>query len=150
MEMTLSSGFRNGCGILFSIMLLTPLLTAQNVQNKPESLSYLIIVTDTSHVPIYIDGVLMGYSPLKEPVPVPAGFHTISFLPGSVQNIYQDQLGGVVKQVYIAPADTQTVFLETVTYRQELLKWRTDRQRSTVVGLTMGLLALVLIWIAAL
>jgi len=131
-------------------MLLTPLLTAQNVQNKPESLSYLIIVTDTSHVPIYIDGVLMGYSPLKEPVPVPAGFHTISFLPGSVQNIYQDQLGGVVKQVYIAPADTQTVFLETVTYRQELLKWRTDRQRSTVVGLTMGLLALVLIWIAAL
>ncbi len=157
MEKTQSLCFRSQRGVLvlgIAFHCMVGFSSAQTLSSIPfsedDSLSYLIILADTNQVPIYIDQVLMGYSPLKQPIPVPSGFHTVSFLPGSVQNIYRERLWEVVKQVYMAPADTQTIFLETGTYRQELLRWRTDHQRSTAIGLTMGILTLILIWIAAL
>ena len=31
---------------------------------------YIVVESDTSSVPIYVDGVLMGHTPLNNPIPV--------------------------------------------------------------------------------
>lgn len=47
----------------------------------PQNRTALLIVCDTQDIPIYIDGHLMGYTPLSGHVDVVPGWHKVSFFP---------------------------------------------------------------------
>ena len=42
-----------------------------------EDIGYINITSDSSHVTIYIDGSLVGHTPLKNPIPLISGNHFI-------------------------------------------------------------------------
>lgn len=59
---------------MISLIILCTGLTAQER-------TALNIVCDTQDIPIYIDGHLIGYTPLPDNVDVLSGWHTVSFFP---------------------------------------------------------------------
>ena len=75
---------------------------------------YIHITSDSSTVPIYIDGNLIGHTPIDNPVPVMEGVHFIGFHPTtfidpfiSYGNIDTD------KQIFVLSGDTVRVLLNT-------------------------------------
>ena len=43
---------------------------------------YIYVTSDSSTVPIYVDGNLVGHTPIKKPIPVIQGVHFIGFHKG--------------------------------------------------------------------
>ena len=62
--------------IIFSIFVCIALIPAQDH-------AAIKIVCDTPDIPIYVDGHLIGYTPLDQDVDVMPGWHTVSFFPNN-------------------------------------------------------------------
>ncbi|MFQ6612477.1 MAG: hypothetical protein ACE5D2_05180 [Fidelibacterota bacterium] len=124
-------------------------LTAQS-KSPIDSIAFLNIESDSANIPIYVDKILIGHTPLNNPIPVIPGYHTVSFIPGEIQNYYSELgLSAAVKQIYVTPGATQKIILITADHQQELVALRKDRYRTTIIGVSMGLFALVLTWLLA-
>ena len=52
-----------------------------NWNNKPSPITAIEIFCDTDGIPIFIDGVQIGVSPIKEPIQVAPGWHQVSYFP---------------------------------------------------------------------
>ena len=52
-----------------------------NWNNKPSPITAIEIFCDTDGIPIFIDGVQIGVSPIKDPIQVAPGWHQVSYFP---------------------------------------------------------------------
>ena len=52
-----------------------------NWNNKPSPITAIEIFCDTDGIPIFIDGVQIGVSPIKNPIQVAPGWHQVSYFP---------------------------------------------------------------------
>ena len=48
---------------------------------KPDPITAIQIFCDTDGIPIYVDGIQVGASPIKETIQVAPGWHQVSYFP---------------------------------------------------------------------
>lgn len=109
---------------------------------------YVLISTDTIGVPIYIDYILVGQSPLQLPIPVMEGLHQVSFMHPEIQKEYKE-LGfdEVVRQIYVATGDTVNVSLYKGRHYEQIVIMRNEKKWSNAIGLYLSGMALYLLWV---
>ena len=75
---------------------------------------YISIKSDSSAVPIYIDGNLVGHTPIANPIPVMEGRHFIGFHPANIKDPFLSY-GNIEtdKQIFVLSGDTVTVSFNT-------------------------------------
>ena len=109
---------------------------------------YIIIESDTSAVPIYVDGILMGHTPIKNPIPVLQGTHSISHHPPSLKDPFiQYGLIDGMKQVYVFSDDTVRVYLNTMILDKELKRVKSDYRYTNYIGIGLIFLLIWQLWI---
>ena len=105
---------------------------------------YIVVTSDTATVPVYIDGILVGHTPIENPIPVLQGPHTVSHHPPSIRDPFlQYGLIEEMKQVYVFSEDTVRVYLNTTVLNEELRRAKLDYRYTNYIG--MGLI-FILIW----
>ena len=109
---------------------------------------YIIVESDTSAVPIYIDGILMGHTPIKNPIPVLQGAHSISHHPPSLKDPFiQYGLIDGMKQVYVFSDDTVRVYLNTMILDKELKRVKSEYRYTNYIGIGLIFLLIWQLWI---
>ena len=105
---------------------------------------YIVVTSDTATVPVYVDGILVGHTPIETPIPVLQGPHTVSHHPPSIRDPFlQYGLIEEMKQVYVFSEDTVRVYLNTLVLNEELRRAKLDYRYTNYVG--MGLI-FIMIW----
>ena len=105
---------------------------------------YIVVTSDTATVPVYVDGILVGHTPIENPIPVLQGPHTINHHPPSIRDPFlQYGLIEEMKQVYVFSEDTVRVYLNTLVLNEELRRAKLDYRYTNYVG--MGLI-FIMIW----
>ena len=74
---------------------------------------FLDIKADSMGVPLFLDGIFIGETPLVNPIPVLPGFHEVSYLPPEETERVRDHVmfSDAVKRVYVPPGAVKQVFL---------------------------------------
>ena len=105
---------------------------------------YIVVTSDSATVPVYVDGILIGHTPIENPIPVLQGAHTVSHHPPSIRDPFlQYGLIEEMKQVYVFSEDTVRVYLNTLVLNEELRRAKLDYRYTNYVG--MGLI-FIMIW----
>ncbi|MEE9464396.1 MAG: hypothetical protein V3W14_02320 [Candidatus Neomarinimicrobiota bacterium] len=133
------------------------LLTALPLWSQEEeqaAVGYLRIFTDTDLVQIYIDGEVIGYSPILEKLTLIPGWHNVSFFPSdfkwthwthrqrrTIMNVIQSGTYNVV----IKPGETTELHMEWHDIELKLAQYESSRWIGGVVGLSMVAVMLLLI-----
>ncbi|MBL7011129.1 MAG: hypothetical protein ISR82_07890 [Candidatus Marinimicrobia bacterium] len=127
---------------------LNPLIAQMDVfEEKP---GFFIINSDTNGVPIYIDGALIGHSPLDKPIPVLAGIHQITYHPPSIRDPFlQYGQTEALKQIYVMSGDTVIVRLDTYLLAQRLSQIKREYHYTNYIGIAMSFLLFWQLWIIA-
>ncbi len=140
--------------ILLALIIMGP-LSAQSTDEEP-TVGYIRLFTDTDLVEIYIDGVLIGYTPILEKLVLTPGWHTISFFPSNFKQDYwryrqKKLLNSIIKdgtrQVLVKPGELHEVYLEWQELDRRLRQGETNIFISSIigvalVGITLTLLAM--------
>ena len=109
---------------------------------------YIIVKSDTASIPIYVDGTLVGHTPIKNPIPVLQGVHTVSHHPPSLRDPFiQYGLIEEMKQVYVFTGDTVTVYLNTIVLDAELKRAKLDYRYTNYVGMGLFFILFWQLWI---
>ena len=66
-----------------SLFVLSSILFSQEIDwnDKPNPITAIHIFCDTEGIPIYVDGIQVGASPVKDPVQVAPRWHQVSYFP---------------------------------------------------------------------
>ena len=125
-------------------------VTLANSQNSifDEPYGYVSIESDSINIPIYIDGDLIGHTPIQKPVPLIIGSHYIDIKPISISNPFTQQ--GAVnnsKNVYVFKNDTISIVINPYLLRKEDERVIKEKRYSGYIGLGLGLLTLLQLWI---
>lgn len=133
--------------ILSVIILSFSMLNAQQTPFQ-EQIGYINITSDTSNVPIYVDGILVGHSPLAKPIPVLPGNHTIGIYPISIKNTFtQYGLDETQKQIFAFNGDTIKVHLNSFLINQHFKQQKNAVLLSRYINIGIGMLFLCQLWI---
>ena len=113
-----------------------------------ERYGFASIKSDSINIPIYIDGDLIGHTPIKKPIPLVVGNHYIDIKPLSISNPFS-QKGSVnsSKNIYIFNNDTVSIVINPFLLRKENEKIIKEKLYSGYIGLMLGLLSLWQLWI---
>jgi len=109
------------------INLLSICLRLLNAQTDifSENPGFIYVRSDTTAVPIYINGNLIGHTPIYKPIPVLEGIHHISSHPPSIRDPFLQYANTEeMKQVFFMSGDTVEVLLDTylLTHRLNHIK----------------------------
>jgi len=129
-------------------ILIFSLLPAQVIEwkEKPEPITALQIFCDMDDIPIFVDGVQIGASPIKESVQVAPGWHQVSYFPpnmkidtGSMnQNRKMRDLIQIARQdVLVDEGETVRVVLSYRSLEGEAIEYEERLSSSRWIGLTM-------------
>ena len=129
-------------------ILIFSLLPAQVIEwkEKPEPITALQIFCDMDGIPIFVDGVQIGASPIKESVQVAPGWHQVSYFPpnmkidtGSMnQNRKMRDLIQIARQdVLVDEGETVRVVLSYRSLEGEAIEYEERLSSSRWIGLTM-------------
>ena len=133
--------------ILFSICL--RLLNAQT-DIFSENPGFIYVRSDTTAVPIYINGNLIGHTPIYKPIPVLEGIHHISSHPPSIRDPFLQYANTEeMKQVFVMSGDTVEVLLDTYLLTHRLNQNKKDYYFTNYVGIAISLLVVWQLWILA-
>ena len=133
--------------ILFSICL--RLLNAQT-DIFSENPGFIYVRSDTTAVPIYINGNLIGHTPIYKPIPVLEGIHHISSHPPSIRDPFLQYANTQeMKQVFVMSGDTVEVLLDTYLLNHRLNQIKKDYYFTNYVGIGISLLVVWQLWILA-
>ncbi len=111
---------------------------------------YIVVKADTTTVPVYIDGTLIGHTPLDHPIPVMEGLHHITHHPPSIQDPFlQYAKTDAVKQVFVLSGDTVNVRLDTLLLADQLAQAKKEYYFTNYVGIGLVILLLWQMWILA-
>ncbi len=113
---------------------------------KPDPITAIQIFCDTDAIPIYVDGIQVGASPIKEAVQVAPGWHQVSYFPpnmsidtGSMnQNRKMRDLIQIARQdVLVDEGKTVRVVLSYRSLEGEAIEYEERLSSSRWIGLTM-------------
>ena len=113
---------------------------------KREPITAIQIFCDTEGIPIFVDGIQVGSSPIKEAVQVAPGWHQVSYFPpnmnintGSMsQNRKMRDLIQIARQdVLVEEGKTVRVVLSYRSLEGEALEYEQRLSSSRWVGLSM-------------
>lgn len=113
---------------------------------KREPITAIQIFCDTEGIPIFVDGIQVGVSPIKEAVQVAPGWHQVSYFPpnmnintGSMsQNRKMRDLIQIARQdVLVEEGKTVRVVLSYRSLEGEALEYEQRLSSSRWVGLSM-------------
>ena len=111
---------------------------------------FINIFADTASVPIYLNGDLLGHSPLNNPIPVFEGIYHITHHPPSISDpfLQYSEVDGV-KQIFVLSGDTVTVRLNTLLLANRISHVRREYYYTNYIGIGISLLYLWQLWILA-
>ena len=113
-----------------------------------ENPGFIYVKSDTSAVPIYINGNLIGHTPIYKPIPVLEGIHHISSHPPSIRDPFLQYANTEeMKQVFVMSGDTVEVLLDTYLLTNRLNQMKKDYYFTNYVGTALSLLVVWQLWI---
>tara|TARA_B100000700_G_C14854037_1_gene765401 strand:+ start:141 stop:563 length:423 start_codon:yes stop_codon:yes gene_type:complete len=109
---------------------------------------YIRISADTTTVPIYVDGILMGHTPISNPIPVLEGVHRISHQSPSIQDPFISY-GKIEsdKKIFVLSGDTVNVYLSTVLLHSKVQRAKKDYRMTNYAGMGLSILVLWQLWV---
>lgn len=115
-----------------------------------ENPGFIYVRSDTTAVPIYINGNLIGHTPIYKPIPVLEGIHHISSHPPSIRDPFLQYANNEeMKQVFVMSGDTVEVLLDTYLLTNRLNQIKKDYYFTNYVGIGISLLVVWQLWILA-
>jgi hypothetical protein len=115
-----------------------------------ENPGFIYVRSDTTAVPIYINGNLIGHTPIYKPIPVLEGIHHISSHPPSIRDPFLQYANTQeMKQVFVMSGDTVEVLLDTYLLTNRLNQIKKDYYFTNYVGIAISLLVVWQLWILA-
>ena len=107
----------------------------------------LEIICDTKGLPIYLDGQMVGVSPLKNPIDVLPGWHKVGYFPNdyskdsnkltSKEKLLNDILVMGRLDVFIEEGKHETIVLNYQTLDEEVIDYNKRFQTGTMVGFSL-------------
>ena len=107
----------------------------------------LEILCDTKGLPIYVDGHLVGYSPLKNPIDVLPGWHKVGYFPNDYSNdsnrlsskekMLNDILVMGRLDVFVEEGKHETIVLNYQTLDEEVIDYKKRFQTGSMVGFSL-------------
>ena len=113
---------------------------------KPSPVTAIHIFCDTDGIPIFVDGLQVGASPIKDPVQVAAGWHQVSYFPPQMlinaQAISQnkkmrDMIQLARQDVLVEKGKTVRVVLSYHSIEAEAMEYEQKLSSSRWVGMGM-------------
>lgn len=144
---------RKLCTFTLLILLGSPAF-AQQGQTESE-VGYLRIFTDADLVQIYVDGEMIGYSPILEKIVVTPGWHNVSFFSPDFKwehwthrqrRVLMNVVEAGTYRVYVEPGNLEEVHMAWHNLERELERYESGRVITAIVG--VGMVAAVLILLA--
>jgi hypothetical protein len=131
-----------------ALILFLSLLSGQTIEwkEKSEPITALQIFCDMDDIPIFVDGIQVGASPIKETIQVSPGWHQVSYFPpnmkidtGSMnQNRKMRDLIQIARQdVLVDEGETVRVVLSYRSLEGEAIEYEQRLSSSRWVGLAM-------------
>jgi hypothetical protein len=114
---------------------------------KIQETGYIFPTCDSLGIALFVDGIQIGVSPLRHPVPVLAGFHEIGYAPPEIKNDYvKARLHQAIKRIYVPIGDTVNVALYFDQEYTEFKAIRSENRITQYIGIMMAVSALYLLW----
>ena len=111
---------------------------------------FLDIKADSLGVPLFVDGVFIGETPIVDPIPVLPGFHEVSYLPPEETERVRDHImfSDAVKRIYVPPGAVKQVFLYYQNQYSYLKSARAEGRVIRYVGIAFIIFFMELIWLS--
>ena len=127
-----------------------------NWNNKPSPITAIEIFCDTDGIPIFIDGVQIGVSPIKDPIQVAPGWHQVSYFPPQLfvetesirQNrIMRDMITLARQDILVEDGKTVRAVLSYRTIEAEALEYEQRISSGRWIGIGMvSLIMSLIVW----
>ena len=128
-----------------------------NWSDKPNPITAIEIYCDTDGIPIFVDGVQIGVSPIKEAIQVAPGWHQVSYFPPQLsvetesirQNrIMRDMIKLARQDILVEDGKTVRAVLSYRTIEAEALEYeqRISSGRWIGAGMVFIIISLI-IWV---
>ena len=127
-----------------------------NWENKPSPITAIEIFCDTDGIPIFIDGVQIGVSPIKAPIQVAPGWHQVSYFPPQLsvetesirQNrIMRDMIKLARQDILVEDGKTVRAVLSYRTIEAEALEYEQRISSGRWVGIGMvSIIMSLIVW----
>ncbi|MFQ6678304.1 MAG: hypothetical protein ACE5D0_08280 [Fidelibacterota bacterium] len=132
--------------MIYSLLSVLWASTADTTGKIPET-GYILPTCDSLGVSLFVDGILIGKSPVNQPVPVLAGFHEVGYAPPQIKDAYvKQQLYHAIKKVYVPIGDTVKVALYFDNEYTQFKAIKTENKITLYIGTVMSIMALFLLW----
>ena len=142
--------------IILIVLLSTLKFQNINWDKKPGPITAIEIFCDTEGIPIFVDGIQIGISPIKDPVQVAPGWHQISYFPrqlsinsGSVKQdrIMRDMINLARQDILVEEGSTVRAVLSYRTIESQALEYEQRISSKHWIGFSMILLLITfMIW----
>ena len=118
---------------------------------KPTPITALQIFCDTEGIPIFLNGMQVGASPIKDPIQVAPGWHQVSYFPPNMllntKSIAQnkkmrDMIHLARQDILVEEGKTVRVVLSYRSIEAEALSYENKLSSSRLIGLTMVFISL--------
>ena len=118
---------------------------------KPTPITALQIFCDTDGIPIFLNGMQVGASPIKDPIQVAPGWHQVSYFPPNMllntKSIAQnkkmrDMIHLARQDILVEEGKTVRVVLSYRSIEAEALSYENKLSSSRLIGLTMVFISL--------
>ena len=139
---------------LYAIILSFSFSNAQDVDSIGSDLGiytgFLDIKADSMGVPLFLNGIFIGETPLVDPIPVLPGFHEVSYLPPEETERVRNHVmfSDAVKRIYVPPGAVKQVFLYYQNQYSYLRAARVQARVVRYVGIAFIIFFMELIWLA--
>ncbi|MDC1032510.1 hypothetical protein OAQ57_02615, partial [Candidatus Marinimicrobia bacterium] len=109
------------------------------------------IFCDTDGIPIFLNGMQVGASPIKDPIQVAPGWHQVSYFPPNMllntQSISQnkkmrDMIHLARQDILVEEGKTVRVVLSYRSIEAEAMSYQNKLSSSRLIGLTMVFISL--------
>ena len=109
---------------------------------------YIHVISDSSTVPIYLDGNLVGHTPIEDPIPVIEGVHFIGFHSTTFKDPFLSY-GNIEtdKQIFVLSGDTVNVSFNTFLIDKNIERVRKEYKITNYLGIGITTLFLWQLWI---
>ena len=138
---------------LYAIILSFSFSIAQDVDSIGPNLGiytgFLDIKADSMGVPLFLNGIFIGETPLVDPIPVLPGFHEVSYLPPEETERVRNHVmfSDAVKRIYVPPGAVKQVFLYYQNQYSYLRAARVQARVVRFVGIAFIIFFIELIWL---
>ena len=127
-----------------------------NWENKPSPITAIEIFCDTDGIPIFINGVQIGVSPIKDPIQVAPGWHQVSYFPPQLsvetesirQNrIMRDMIKLARQDILVEDGKTVRAVLSYRTIEAEALEYEQRISSGRWIGIGMvSIIMSLIVW----